>query len=189
MPIEIQSQAPLDTRASIELEKLEKNLSEEWLLAHLVPIITQTSRVSIRLMDWLVTNYSKEQKVLYTWTSGNIERIFDLHYEYKMTLDRYGRPFFDPFRRGNRVFFKVENDRYETTIGQLIFWVWAESHGVISYCSEHADIIETHMTTTHHTRDKRKNESKQRKRMSLSHAPEMKCFIFPMETKVTFNDK
>ena len=88
MPIEIQSHAPLDTRASIELGKLEKDLSEEWLSTHLVPIITQTSRVSIRLMDWLVTNYSKQQKVLYTWQSGDIERIFDLHYEYKMTLDR-----------------------------------------------------------------------------------------------------
>lgn len=188
MPIEIQSHAPLDTRASIELDKLEKTLSEEWVSTYLIPIITQTSRVSIRLMDWLVTNYSKEQKVLYTWKSGDIERIFDLHYEYKMTLDRYGRPLFDPFRRGPRVFFKVGSEQYETTIGQLIFWVWAETHGVISYCSDNADAIEMHMTTTHHIRDKRKSESKQRKRTSLSKAPELKCFIFPMDTKVTFND-
>ena len=188
MPIQLHATTPLSTRGSIELKRLEKQLNPEWLKRHLVPVITQTSEVSIRLMDWLVTNYSKQHKVLYTYSKDTIQRIFDLHMEYKMTLDSYGRPLFDPFRRGARITFNIGDEPYTTTLGQMLFWYWAETHQVIHYCAKHAAEIEMHMTVTHHNRDKTKRENKKRKRTALSKAPPIGCFIFPVATRINFHD-
>lgn len=189
MPIKLQIPKTLSIRHQIEAQKLERQLSEEWLKKHLIPVITQTSRVSIRLMDWLVTNYSKQYKVVYSYENGSVQRIFDLHYEYKTTLDSYGRPLFDPFRRGKRIFFTIDDNAYETTLGQLRFWLWCEVHGVIKFCSENADEIDNHMALAHHEREKKKKENKKRKRTSLSKPASGKCFIFPIQSTINFNDK
>ena len=130
MPMQLHAKQELSIRGSIELARLEKIVTPEWLKRHLIPVITQTSEVSIRLMDWLVTNYSKQHKVVYTYTKDSIQRIFDLHMEYKMTLDSYGRPLFDPFRRGPRITFNLGDETYTTTIGQMLFYHWAVTHEV-----------------------------------------------------------
>lgn len=187
--ITLQLSDNITNRQEIEAKKLECILTDEWLKEYLIPVITQTSRVSIRMMDWLVTNYSKEKKITYTYKKGSITRIFDVHNEYKNTLDSYGRRLFDPFRRGPRVFFTVEETTHESTLGQLTFWWWAQTKGVFTFCFENAETIEKHMNTALYLRDKRKKNGGKRKRSALSKAPAVKCFIFPVSTTVNFNDK
>ena len=75
--------------------------------------------VSLRTLDWLVTNYSKKNLVRVVSLDG-VPR--DLHNAYRETLDFYGRPLFDPFRRGTRVHFTWGKDTLDTTCGQLNFF-------------------------------------------------------------------
>lgn len=189
-------------REEIELRRLERVLTPEWLKEYLIPVITQRSRVSIRVMDWLVTNYSKEHKITYTYKKGKVQRIFDVHHEYKSTLDSLGRPLFDPFRRQDRLTFAVEETQkdehgnsiakevtYQSTLGQLTFWHWAQTKGVFRFCYDNAEKIEKHMTMALFLRDKKKKSSKgKRKRSSLTRAPPVKCFIFPVAMVTNFND-
>ena len=184
-----------DPRHILEANILQRELSQQWLETFLVPIISQTSRVSIRLMDWLLTNYSKEKKIVYQYSNGKMKRLFDIHNEYKTTLDGYGRPLFDPFRRNDRVFFTINDDTYETTIGQLNFWRWSDKYKVFGYCLKNADEIDKHMADALAKRDMRKRKriengnEKKDKRKSLSKDPKMKCFIFSEEEIVNFNDR
>lgn len=196
MPITLQIPNKIlkDPRNRIEADILQRELSDEWLQNFLVPIISQTSRVSIRLMDWLLTNYSKEKKIVYQYSNGKIKRMFDIHNEYQTTLHGYGRPLFDPFRRHDRVFFTVNDDTYETTLGQLNFWKWSDKYKVFDYCLKNADKIDNHMAEVHAKRDLKKRKriesgTKEKiKRGSLTRDPKKNCFLFIEEEIVNFND-
>lgn len=196
MPITLQipKQILKDPRNQIEADILQRELSDEWLQNFLVPIISQTSRVSIRLMDWLLTNYSKEKKIVYQYNNGKIKRMFDIHNEYQTTLSGYGRPLFDPFRRHDRVFFTINDDTYETTLGQLNFWKWSDKYKVFDYCLKNADKIDNHMAEVHAENDEKKRKRKESgktdkmKRRNLTKLPKNKCFLFIEEEIVNFND-
>ena len=111
--------------------------------------ITNTSNehngnVSLRLIDWLVTNYSKSHNVIY-YLDG---KPFNLHQNYKNMLKAYSKRLFDPFRRHSRVFIKcpvVEDDVLETTVAQLTFFKWAIDSGVLYYANNNKTLIKNDM--------------------------------------------
>ena len=134
-----------DKLTEVQQEKaqtLQRELSVEWLSDVLVPVLTQTSNVSIRILDWLVTNYSKSQKVVLYYRQGKKRRIFDVYHEYDDTLSTYGRKLFDPFRRGPRTHFTGKDPKtgkmaeYETTLAQIVFFKWADDKGVLAFCKK-----------------------------------------------------
>ena len=104
---------------------LSEIFNEAWMTRVLIPVINKSSSISIRLIDWLCTNYSKEKSISYLWVDKErgMSRIFSVHTEYKQTLKSKSRRLFDAFRRGERMYFKVDNEKYETTMGQLLFAV------------------------------------------------------------------
>ena len=69
----------------------------------LVPVATQTFDVSLRVLDYTCTNYAKKTRVLTTGTPP--VHVFSL---YKDWLRHYRRKTFDPFRRRERVYFRVD---------------------------------------------------------------------------------
>jgi hypothetical protein len=84
------------------------------------------SAVSLRKLEWFVTNYSKSKHVTYTAPNG---KMFTVHVAYKSSLDGYSKKLFDPFCRTTR----IEFDGLVTTVAQLNFIRWCITNGIIDY--------------------------------------------------------
>lgn len=125
-------------------------------------IVTGSSSLSLRVIDWFVTHYAKTRNVIY-WiddAQGSIYeesapmeslRKFNLFLEYKAQLKSYTKLHFDPFRRHQRVSFVVEptlNIQIETTVGQLNFFRWALQNHVLDYIQNHMHEIQEQMGNT-----------------------------------------
>lgn len=112
-----------------------------------MPIINGTSKYSLRLIDWFVTNYSKKHNTIITYrsTDNNIVHL-NVYLSYRSQLKAYSKQQFDPFRRRERILFYYERDKsVETTIGQLNFFRWVIQNHIIDYICEHAKEIEKDM--------------------------------------------
>jgi hypothetical protein len=95
--------------------------------------------VSLRLLDYLVTNYSKATNASFVAPNGDRVKLFR---EYKAQLRGYSKLAFDPFARRCRIVVEFDGVPMETTVAQLNFFRWATSRGVVDYASERAAEIE-----------------------------------------------
>lgn len=125
------------------LQRITEYFDEACLSRMLLPIILKQGSLSLRALDWLVTNYSKKVPVVYNVKPPNKpETLFNLHREYKDWLRNHKRKNFDPFRRGKRIYFDLGDKTYESTVGQLNFFFWASRYGVLDYARAHINEIE-----------------------------------------------
>ena len=85
----------------------------------MLPIINGESDISLRIIDWFVTNYSKKNNIL----QYNDSQLFNVYTNYKKQLKAYLKKQFDPFCRRNMINYNYNNndDYLETTVGQLNF--------------------------------------------------------------------
>ena len=108
-------------------------------------LLTDKYKLSLRIIDWFVTNYSKKHNIV-------IERHgkpFIVYLEYKSQLKAYSKKQFDPFCRRARIHFEyAQGTNFETTIGQLNFFRWAIENNIIDYIMAHYEAIEADMTVT-----------------------------------------
>ena len=116
-------------------------------------LVEKGAKISLRIIDWFVTNYSKEKDIRYTTKSADgHNRMFNVHESYKAQLKAYSKRQFDPFCRRQRILFhyelknkengKRELHKIRTTVGQLNFFRWAIDNKVIDYIKEHIEHIE-----------------------------------------------
>ena len=154
----------------------------------LLPIILQQTRLSLRSLDWFVTNYSKKYNTSYIFSKNGENITYFPFKNYKSQLKAYSKKFCDPFCRRERVIFdyrKMEiidfrtdikmshKDYIITTIGQLNFFRFAISDNIINYAIEHIEEIENDMNSTLKEREHEKKsvnfmEVKSIKRKELS---------------------
>lgn len=119
-------------------------LSNKSYLEKMLSIITGETKMSLRIVDWFTTNYSKRYFTVYDL---NGER-FKVYTDYKLKLKGYSKKRFDPFCRWDRIQIPFTNDTFiETTIGQLNFFKWAIEHNVLDYIENNYEIIENDMNT------------------------------------------
>lgn len=114
------------------------------LLVNVIQNNENDEHPSLRLIDWLVTNYSKKYAIIY-YLEG---KPFNLHQSYKNMLKAYSKKLFDPFRRHSRVHIKcpvVENGYLETTVAQMTFFKWAIDCNVLNYAQKHKQHIKEDM--------------------------------------------
>ena len=173
---------------NILLESLKEYYQDEKNMKRLLEIILQTNnKISLRIIDWFVTNYSKKYNIYYsiyktkegekTFDSENNEHIklFNTYHSYKSQLKSYSKKKFDPFCRRDRINFNYqennENKNIETTIGQLNFFKWAIDNLIIDYILKEYSTIEEDMTKSFQQIKKHKkisNERKKRQELSKS---------------------
>ena len=143
-------------------------------IEEITPFLTGTAPVSLRVVEWFVTNYSKKFNVSYPLLVDGVERQFMVHFHYKRELKAYSKRLFDPFCRRERIRFQVQGapPLEETTVGQLNFFRWAIENGVLAYILEHAAAIETDMNRSFREHYSKAPESKtptgRRKRKEMS---------------------
>ena len=152
----------------------------------LMQIINGESKVSLRIIDWFVTNFAKKNFTVYsipaknrcsTVINGeeNMER-FKVFHHYKLELKAYSKVRFDPFSRRERIMVPYTNDTcLQTTIGQLNFFKWAIENQVLEYIEKNYDEIEADMNSRNSISKKNGEESetdnktrKKREELSVS---------------------
>jgi hypothetical protein len=140
------------------LFRLERFYDNKEMMNKIKHIVEGKSDISLRLIDWFVTNYSKKYNISYV-TKTNKHVI--VYLAYKSHLKAYSKKMFDPFCRWKRIKFHD----CETTVGQLNFFEWAIQDEVLSYIEAHHSEIQADMETRLH---EPKNESNTKKRHELS---------------------
>lgn len=151
----------IESKEDTLLKSLLKFYEQPDDLSTLTEILKNKSGLSLRTLDWLVTNYSKKRNVTYMYNN----KFINVYLEYKACLKAYSKRLFDPFQRRQRIHITdSEGHPLQSTIGQLNFFRFAISSGVIQYARDHMDTIEQDMM------DSIKYRSSQLKRTELSKA-------------------
>ena len=133
-------------------------------LKRMLSIINGTSNISLRIVDWFSTNYSKKYFTMYE-TEKN--KRFKVYEDYKLKLKAYSKKRFDPFCRWERIQIPVEKDSqycFETTIGQLNFFKWALENKIVDYIEKHYNEIEEDMNKNNSLSKSRKNKTSEKTR-------------------------
>ncbi len=108
-------------------------------------LLEGTSDISLRLIDWFVTNYSKQHNISYIL--GGQE--FLIYTNYKAQLKAYSKKLFDPFCRRERIMFQMQGyEMFQTTVGKLNFFRWAIEKGVLNYMKLNLPRIEKAMNVS-----------------------------------------
>lgn len=118
------------------IKSLEKFYQNENNINRILPIVNGESTISMRLIDYFVTNYSKKLRVNYNLNENGNNILFNVYTSYKSQLKAYNKKYFDPFSRGDRIPFFYKNDCLITTIGQLNFFRWFVSKNILDYVEE-----------------------------------------------------
>jgi hypothetical protein len=113
-------------------------------LKEIMELLQGTSIISLRLIDWFVTNYAKRHSIGYVL--GGQE--FMVYMSYKSQLKAYSKKLFDPFCRRERIMFSLPGtEQFITTVGKLNFFRWAIEKQVIEYLKKHRETVETEMNS------------------------------------------
>ncbi len=148
-------------------------------IIRMLNIINGESHISLRVLDWFVTRYSK-RKIDFNDTGDNTIDSFDVHISYKSELKSYKKKYFDPFRRRKKFYYPLylkeltltkdnctdsQNSKdlilLYTTLGQLNFFVWAITNKIIDYVEKNLDQISKAMNTNN------KDEKKKKKKIAI----------------------
>jgi hypothetical protein len=163
------------------MNSLSKFYADKTNIEKIAPIINGKSEVSLRLLDWFVTNYSKK-------TVTNImqnDEAFNVYLSYRSQLKAYSKQQFDPFRRRDRItFFYEKEESIETTIGQLNFFRWVIQNSILEYISENIKVIELDMFSV---QKKNTMEKGKKKRIELTRSFVKNMNVFEGTRTMSFN--
>jgi len=142
-------------------------------LDKILKIINGESQISLRLIDWFATNYSKKNFTVIEHIKEDKVIRTKVYVDYKLKLKAYSKKRFDPFCRWERINIPYKNDSYiQTTIGQLNFFRWALEYGIIDYIKKNFKSINQDMnkrnSTSKNRKKKTKNTRKKREELSVS---------------------
>ena len=159
------------------LYRLEKFYSNAHHLEKVKSILNGTSPLSLRLIDWFVTNYAKKYNVAYLTKT---QKHVIVYLSYKSHLKAYSKKMFDPFCRWKRIKFHD----IETTVGQLNFFEWAVSDEILDYLEKHHNEVHADMDARLH--ESKGETSPRKKRHELSRSATKSLARHDVNVKVTF---
>lgn len=145
------------TQNKLLLNNLMQFYAEHENVIKMMRIINGESKISLRIVDWFVTNFAKKYYTVYDIEergySGDLEiKRFKVYNDYKLKLKAYSKRNFDPFCRWDRITIPYDADNFmETTIGQLNFFKWAIDNRIIDHIQDNYDAIEADMNSRNST--------------------------------------
>ena len=183
------------------LSSLTKYYSSHDNMSKLMVLLRNQNKVSLRLIDWFITNYSKKHNVIYlickdedgirVIDSSDCEVIkqFNVYNSYKSQLKAYSKKQFDPFCRRERIDFICMGETIPTTVGQLNFFKWTLNHNIMDYIHTHLHTIEDDMNESlKHIKNNYKKGSNTRKpRQELSKSALRGLNKNKMKVSITFD--
>ena len=112
----------------------------------MLQIINGESKISLRIVDWFVTNYSKKNYTVINLKKTDESLRIKIYDDYKLKLKAYSKKRFDPFCRWDRITIPLNKDTFiQTTIGQLNFFKWALEYDIIKYIEDNYNDIDSDM--------------------------------------------
>lgn len=123
-----------------------------------VEVLQDSSMISLRMIDWFVTKYSKKNNINYEING----KTFEVYTNYKSQLKVFSKKSIDPFCRRDRLVLDKHSVSIVTTIGQMNFFKWAIDNGVLKYICDNFEILEKEMKSYS------KNENEKRKLKKIS---------------------
>ena len=166
-----------NTQNQLLLQSLLNFYNDTENLKTMINIINGDAKISLRIIDWFVTNYAKKNYTIYK--IENYPR-FKVYNDYKLKLKAYSKKRFDPFCRWERIIVPYDGDNnMETTIGQLNFFRWAIENKILDYINQNYEKIECDMNTRNSSSRKKKeqvdNNTKTRKKREELSISACKC--------------
>jgi hypothetical protein len=155
-------------RQDFIVQNLQTFYNEPGNLEKITPILKGESPISLRLVDWFITNYAKKNNTSYMMGT----KQFLVHFNYKRELKAYSKKLFDPFCRRDRIMFEALNQAsIMTTVGQLNFFRWFIEKKILDFIEDNRTAIEADMNASikeHYSKDGKKLQSGRRQRTELS---------------------
>jgi hypothetical protein len=149
------------SREELVIQRLTNFYSDEKNFNRIKSIVSSESHISLRLLDWLVTNYAKKYNISYLTKAG---RDVNIYLRYKANLRAYNKKMFDPFCRWKKIQFMG----IHTTVGQLNFFHWAIEDEVLDYLEENYEAVQKDMDECSTTIQPKEGERKKRHELSRS---------------------
>ena len=187
--IQFKSSQEIDGKQSLLLIDLTKFYCHEKNIIKFKNIVENKSKISLRLIDWFVTNFSKKNQTMYpireykdkeensktnqTETNSNTDNAepimfsdyFCVFSNYKGQLKSYHKRNFDPFCRNIRIHFYYDNNNFIiTTVGQLNFFKWAIENNILNYIEQNVKVIEEDMNLIANIKNKSVNNKSCKKK-------------------------
>lgn len=101
----------------------------------LYDILEKKKNISLRNLEWFITDYSKSTNFTYKTSKG---KSFIVHCEYKSSLDGYSKKLFDPFcrddpKKSTKFDYTIPGTETTvlTTVAQLNFIRWCIKNNII----------------------------------------------------------
>jgi len=145
----------LQTQNDLIMNSLTEFYENTDNLQIMIGVINGETKISLRIIDWFVTNYAKKNYTIYEVPlkkGDNIQQTrFKVFNDYKLKLKSYSKKRFDPFCRWGRISVPFNDKHMETTIGQLNFFKWAIENNILDYIRNNYDIIEKDMNSRNST--------------------------------------
>ena len=151
-----QTRKKIPCRQELVITSLQRFYSNRDDLEEIIELLKGTSDVSLRLIDWFVTNYAKTHSTSYILRGQEVVVYMD----YKNQLKAYSKKLFDPFCRRERISFQVPgHESFLTTVGKLNFFRWAIEKDILNYIKGHQPEIEKEMNAAMRELNKQRNTS------------------------------
>lgn len=159
----------IDTKLSLLMKSLTNFYSNPVYIEQMKNIVDQNSVISLRILDWFITNYSKKKRV----TIDKKDQHVDVYQDYKLQLKSFSKKQFDPFCRKNKIqFYYTDDDFVETSCGQLCFFRWCFENNILDYVKNNLNDIEQDMKNS--LKEKKlsldKTDTQKRQPLSISAA-------------------
>ena len=138
----------MDIRLNLLMSQLLIFYDNEKYINEIRNIVEQKSIISLRILDWFITNYSKKFRTIINKKNGE---ELDVYMNYKLKLKSYSKSNFDPFCRKSKItfYYKKDNDKnIETSCGQLVFFKWCFENEIIEFVRKNLSIIEEDMKSS-----------------------------------------
>ena len=191
---EILKKIQISSQEHMLIKSLEKFYNNNVNMKKMLPIVNGESMISMRLIDFFVTNFANKNRVNFKIKDGENTTVFNVHSSYKSQLKAWKKVHFDPFSRGTRVpfFFNNNSQCIITTIGQLNFFKWFIVNDISHYIKNNINKIENDMNKNKKVIKKTKpkkpkvikkyNKDKEYKQYNLSRT--LSCDVSKKKTKI-----
>ena len=132
----------MSSRSDTLLDSINQFYEDPKNSKYLMDILDKKSSVSLRNLEWFITNYSKKRALSYKTSDG---KQFAVHCAYKSSLDGYSKKLFDPFCRTDKFEYSLPKSTttVTTTVAQLNFIRWCIRNNVIDYIVENKNELFT----------------------------------------------
>jgi hypothetical protein len=130
----------IECKPELVISSLQRFYSSHPEIDKVLTYLTGDAPLSLRIIDWFVTKYSRKSFVRYPLNGQD----FLVYLSYKGQLKAYSKQYFDPNCRRERIMFKIPGqEQFMTTIGKLNFFRWALESKILDYIEAHEEEIRT----------------------------------------------